>query len=47
MRDVRRLDVEWAGNETADYDKLQEQAESADTLMPDYVKAILKNRLIE
>ncbi len=47
MRDVRRLDVEWAGNETADYDKLQEQAEGADILMPDYVKAILKSRLIE
>jgi hypothetical protein len=42
MRDIRRLDTEWAGDETADYDRLKDKAESSGVLMPDYVKAILK-----
>ncbi len=42
MRDIRRLDMEWAGDETADYDKLKDQAESSGMLTPDYVKAVLK-----
>lgn len=42
MRDIRRLDVEWSGDETKVYDSLKEQAELSDTPMPEFVKAILK-----
>lgn len=42
MRDIRRLDLEWSGDETNDYDKLKEQAESCAALMPEFVKSILK-----
>jgi hypothetical protein len=45
MRDIRRLDMEWAGDETKVYDTIQKRAEKSETLMPDYVKSILKNLL--
>jgi len=46
MKDVRRLDMEWVGDETKDYDRYREQAVRSDVTMPDYVKSILK-RLID
>lgn len=42
MRDIRRLDMEWVGRETEDYDNLKDQADASGVLVPDYVKAILK-----
>jgi hypothetical protein len=42
MKDIRRLDVEWGGDETAGYDLIKKEAESSGLLMPEYVKAILK-----
>jgi hypothetical protein len=45
MTDIRRLDMEWAGDETKVYDTLQKRAAKSDTSMPDYVKSILKNLL--
>ena len=43
MKNIRRLDVEWAGDETVDYDKLKERADLYDVQMPDYVKSLLKS----
>jgi hypothetical protein len=42
MRDVRRLDVEWAGEEVADYDNLKKKSGDSNAVMPDFVKSILK-----
>jgi len=42
MKDVRRLDMEWAGDETKDYDRIRKRAVRSEAVMPDYVKAILK-----
>lgn len=42
MRNIRRLDVEWSGDETKEFDKMKEQAESSATTMPEFVKAILR-----
>jgi hypothetical protein len=45
MRNIRRLDIEWSGEEIKTYERLQEQADSSGTLMPEYVKSILKRLL--
>jgi len=47
MKDIRRLDVEWGGSETADYDQLKARADLAEKAMPEFVKAILKNLSVD
>lgn len=44
LRDIRRVDVVWTGDEVSSYDRMREQAKSAGETMPDYVKRII-NRL--
>jgi hypothetical protein len=40
--DVRRLDLAWAGEEVADYDRLKAQAAKAKAPMPQFVREVLK-----
>jgi hypothetical protein len=44
-RSIRRLDLIWAEDETAEHDALRAQALLADEALPDHVKAILKSHL--
>lgn len=45
-REVRRLDIVWAGDETDDYDVLRVEAGGRDE-MPDFVKRVLRSLLVE
>jgi hypothetical protein len=45
MQDARRLDLSWLGNETAIYDALRTEADSAKEEMPGYVKRILRQKV--
>lgn len=42
MRDVRRLDILWAGDEVSEYDRLEEVAAEAQEKVPEYVKNVLR-----
>jgi hypothetical protein len=41
MRDIRRLDLLWSGDEVADYETLLKEAENAQEALPAYVKNVL------
>jgi hypothetical protein len=41
-KDIRRLDLAWAGAEVADYDRLKAQAARAKAPMPQFVREVLK-----
>lgn len=41
MRDIRRLDIMWTGEESSDYDRLREEATDAEADIPQYVKSVL------
>ena len=43
MRDIRRLDVLWAGEEVAEYNRLREEATRVQEETPEYVKNVLRN----
>ena len=43
MRDIRRLDLLWSGDETADYDMLKQEAAKVREEAPEYVKNVLRN----
>lgn len=43
MRDVRRLDIMWAGEEVAEYDHLKNEAEKVREEPPEYVKNVLRS----
>lgn len=43
MRDIRRLDLLWSGEETAQYDLLVEEATKIQKKAPEYVKNVLRN----
>ena len=42
MQDIRRLDIMWADDEVADYDRLRQQAASQKEEVPEYVKRVLR-----
>jgi hypothetical protein len=42
---IRRLDITWLGTEVPDYDRLIELAKYAEKAMPDFVKAVLRDRI--
>lgn len=44
MQQVRRLDIEWRGNETNQYDELEKQAKMHDTPLPDLIKHLLSKK---
>ena len=45
MREIRRLDIAWSGEEIADYDKLSEAANEATQELPEFVKSVLRRHL--
>ena len=45
-RDLRRLDVLWMGDEVSDYDGLSERAEDARQDVPEYVKNVLREHVL-
>lgn len=47
MRDMRRLDILWSGEEVAEYNVLRKQAASMKEEIPEYVKNVLRKHLIE
>ena len=42
MRDIRRLDLLWSGDEITEYDKLMKEASKVKEDAPEYVKNILQ-----
>ncbi len=42
MRDIRRLDILWSGEEVAEYEMLKEEAEKVKKDTPEYVKNVLR-----
>ena len=45
MREIRRLDILWIGEEVTEYDQLKETAEKVGEETPAYVKNVLRNYL--
>ena len=45
MRDIRRLDLLWSGEEIVEYDKLVKEASKVQEEAPEYVKSVLRNHL--
>jgi len=45
MRQIRRLDLIWAGEDVEQYDRLKEDASSYGSTMPDLVKEIIRKQL--
>ena len=43
MRDIRRLDILWAGGEVTEYDRLRKAAAKVKEKTPEYVKNVLRN----
>jgi hypothetical protein len=43
MRDIRRIDLLWSGEEIADYEVLAEEAAKVQEEIPDYVKQVLRS----
>ena len=42
MRDIRRADIVWTGDETRTYERLKLNAETKKSSIPDFVKDIIK-----
>ena len=45
MQPIRRLDLEWSGEEIKDYDQLRKRAGERPGEMPDFVKKILRDEI--
>ena len=45
MRDIRRLDIMWSGEEVRDYESLRDEAEGNDEDLPVFVKNVLRSHL--
>ena len=45
MRDIRRLDIMWSGDESVEYERLNEQAVRENQELPDFVKSVLRFHL--
>jgi hypothetical protein len=43
MRDMRRIDLLWTGEEVADYEILIEEAAKVQEKAPEYVKKVLRS----
>ncbi|MDE2955880.1 MAG: hypothetical protein OXU68_02585 [Bacteroidota bacterium] len=41
---IRRLDLAWSGDEVRDYDLAEAMSRAANQSLPDFVKAVIKNR---
>ena len=47
MRQIRRLDLIWKGNNVAQYEKIRSIAASTGKTIPDFVKEVIRRRLTE
>lgn len=45
MRDIRRLDIIWSGDEVKDYESLRDEAAESDEELPTFVKNVLRSHL--
>ena len=45
MRQLRRLDIVWSGEEISEYDRLAEAADSDGQGLPEFVKAVIRRHL--
>lgn len=45
MRQLRRIDLMWVGEEVEDYERIKEEAESLSQELPSFIKQILRDRL--
>ena len=45
MRDIRRLDLIWSGDESSEYNRLQDRAMDAGEEVPHYVKHVIRQHL--
>ena len=45
MREIRRLDILWVGEEVTEYDQLKETAGKVGEETPTYVKNVLRSHL--
>lgn len=45
MRDIRRLDVIWAGEEVPDYDAISREAAGVNQELPEFVKSVIRHHL--
>ena len=45
MRDIRRLDIMWSGDEVKDYESLRDEAAESDEELPTFVKNVLRSHL--
>ena len=45
MREVRRLDLLWSGDEVSEYDALRAESAREETELPEFVKQVLRRRL--
>ena len=45
MRQIRRVDIIWSGEEISEYDRLTEEAGNDGTELPEFVKAVIRRHL--
>lgn len=45
MRQLRRLDITWSGEEISEYDQLMEAADTEGQELPEFVKAVIRRHL--
>ena len=45
MRDIRRLDLMWSGDEVKDYEGLRDEAAESDEELPTFVKNVPRSHL--
>ena len=45
MRDIRRLDIIWTGDESSEYEDLSREASRANQELPEFVKSVIRHHL--
>ena len=45
MRDIRRLDIIWTGDESSEYEDLSREASRANQELPEFVKSVIRRHL--
>ena len=45
MRQIRRLDIIWSGEEALEYDTIAQMADGENLELPEFVKAVIRRHL--
>ena len=45
MRQIRRLDIIWSGEEALEYDTIAQMADGENLELPEFVKAVIRHHL--